>query len=227
MADARAFVLRLWRDAFGPEASYAPPLPALNRVLYALSGDVVAGSDTLAGRPVAAGAAWHAPGACVARAGGHGAVVLVGELVPAEEAGALWPGPGVRRERLLEHPIDLDPAARYLMRCDRVEFPLGGVAWPHRHRGGGIRCLLSGLLEVTVASDPPRVVRPGEAWFESGREAVLARASATEDTSFLRVSILPREIQGQSSIVYVDPADADRGKPRRYTVLVDEPIETR
>jgi hypothetical protein len=53
---------------------------------------------------------------------------------------------------------------------------------------------------------------------------VLARASATEPTSFIRVSILPAEIQGQSSIVYVDPADAGRGRPRRYTVWVDAPI---
>jgi len=41
----------------------------------------------------------------------------------------------------------------------------------------------------------------------------------------VRVSILPREIRGQSSIVYVDPANAARGRPRRYTVYVDEPID--
>ena len=43
-------------------------------------------------------------------------------------------------------------------------------------------------------------------------------------TSFIRVSILPREIQGKSSIVYVDPAHASV-KPRRYTVFVDAPID--
>jgi hypothetical protein len=37
-------------------------------------------------------------------------------------------------------------------------------------------------------------------------------------------SILPREIRGQSSIMYVDPTHA-ASKPRRYTVFVDEPIE--
>jgi hypothetical protein len=123
---------------------------------------------------------------------------------------------GIRSERLLEHAIALEPGAAYLMRCE---------AWPHRHRGGGIRCLLAGELEVTVEGEAPRPVRPGEAWFESGREPVLARASATEETAFVRFSILPRAVLGQSSIIYVDPADATRGKPRRYTVLVDEPIE--
>ena len=111
------------------------------------------------------------------------------------------------------------------MRCDRVDFGPGDVALLHGHKGGGIRCLLAGTLEVTVGDRPPRLMRPGDAWFESGREPVLARSSADAPTAFVRVSILPREIRGQSSIVYVDPADAARGRPRRYTVYVDEPID--
>jgi quercetin dioxygenase-like cupin family protein len=106
-----------------------------------------------------------------------------------------------------------------------VDFEPGGVALPHRHRGGGIRCLLPGALEVTVGEGAPRRVRPGEAWFESGREPVLARAAEAEATSFIRCSIQPREIRGRSSILYVDPADAARSRPRTYTVFVDDPIE--
>jgi hypothetical protein len=111
------------------------------------------------------------------------------------------------------------------MRCDRVDFAPASVALPHGHRGGGIRCLLAGTLEVTVGDRPPRLMRSGDAWFESGREPVLAKASADMPTAFVRVSVLPREIRGQSSIVYVDPADATHGRPRQYTVYVDEPIE--
>jgi quercetin dioxygenase-like cupin family protein len=125
---------------------------------------------------------------------------------------------------LLEHPLDLAGGAAWLMRCDRVDFEPGGVAPRHRHRGGGIRCLLRGRLEVTVADGAPHVVRPGECWFESGREPVLAVAAREDETSFIRFSVLPAQIRGQSSILYVDPADAGRGQPRRYTVLVDEPI---
>jgi hypothetical protein len=43
-------------------------------------------------------------------------------------------------------------------------------------------------------------------------------------TSFIRCSILPLEIRGRSSIIYVDAADAG-SKPRRYTVLIEEPID--
>jgi quercetin dioxygenase-like cupin family protein len=105
-----------------------------------------------------------------------------------------------------------------------VDFEPGGIAPPHRHRGGGIRCLLRGRLEVTVAEGAPRTILPGEAWFESGREPVLAVSAAESETSFIRFSIQPARIRGQSSILYVDPADAGRGRPRRYTVYVDEPI---
>jgi quercetin dioxygenase-like cupin family protein len=136
------------------------------------------------------------------------------------------PDHGGSSRTLLEHPIALDRAEAYLMRADRVDFAPRGVALPHRHQGGGIRCLIAGTLEVRVADQPPLLVKPGQAWFESGREPVYAVASATEPTSFIRVSILPRAIRGQSSIMYVDPADAKRGAPRRYTVFVDEPIET-
>jgi quercetin dioxygenase-like cupin family protein len=134
------------------------------------------------------------------------------------------PPPAAGGRVLLEHPIDLAGGAGWLMRCDRVDFEPGGIAPPHRHRGGGIRCLLRGRLEVTVAEGAPRTVQPGEAWFESGREPVLAVSAAESETSFIRFSIQPAAIRGQSSILYVDPADAGRGRPRRYTVYVDEPI---
>jgi quercetin dioxygenase-like cupin family protein len=208
-----AATLRLVRERLAPRQARA--LPPANRVLYAHTGDVTVRHDGVAS-PLIADRAWHAAGACTVSTGPTAAVVLRWELAPAAGSG--------QGELVLEHALELEPGAAWLMRCDRVDFDPGGVALPHRHRGGGIRCLVSGVLEVTVGDAPPRLVRPGEAWFESGREPVLARASATEPTSFIRVSILPAELRGRSSIVYVDPADAARGRPRRYTVWVDAPI---
>ena len=93
-----------------------------------------------------------------------------------------------------------------------------------RHRGGGIRCSIAGALDVTAGETPARRVMPGGAGFENGREPVFAVASKDEPTSFVRVAILPREIRGRTSIMYVDPNDAERGRPRTYTVYVDAPI---
>jgi quercetin dioxygenase-like cupin family protein len=211
--------LRLWEDALGPGSAYA--LPAAPRVLYVREGAVtVRGAGGATG--VEADAAWHAASACEVAAGPAGAALLRWELARGGAGG----GTGVTSRLLLEHALALDPAVPHLMRCDRVDFAPGGVALPHRHRGGGIRCLLAGTLDVSVGGEPARRMTPGSAWFESGREPVLAVAATDAPTSFIRVSILPRELLGTSSIVYVDPADAARGRPRQYTVHVDAPIDT-
>jgi quercetin dioxygenase-like cupin family protein len=203
-----AYSLRLVEDRLA--AGAAAPAPRAPRVLYAVSGELRGGEPA---EPVSA----VGPADLAVHAGPAGAVLYRVELVR-------QPPPAAGGRVLLEHPIDLAGGAGWLMRCDRVDFEPGGIAPPHRHRGGGIRCLLRGRLEVTVAGGAPRTVEPGEAWFESGREPVLAVAAAERETSFIRVSIQPASIRGQSSILYVDPADAGRGRPRRYTVYVDEPI---
>jgi hypothetical protein len=214
--------LRLLQDQLTPRARIT--LPPLNRVLYVREEEI---TITSAGRAILLGAeaAWHGATECVVTAGAPGATVLRFELVGESSAVPAGPPSGATTP-LLAHPISLDLDQRYLMRCDRVEFAPGGEALPHGHRGGGIRCLLVGELLVSVGEPPGRSMKPGDAWFESGREPVYAIASTREPTAFIRVSILPLAIRGQSSIVYVDPAHA-AVKPRKYTVYVDEPIDVR
>ncbi len=107
------------------------------------------------------------------------------------------------------------------MRCDRVDFPPGGIAYTHTHRGPGIRCLLAGEIRVEV-NGHAHAVKPGEAWFEAGPDPVLAHASDREPTGFVRVMILPRELKGKSSIRYVRPEDQDKPKTQQYQVFCDE-----
>lgn len=212
-----AYSLRLIEDRLAPGAVFADSLPALNRVIYVAAGqlemDLGSGSVRLSRDTARRGS-----GAPSVRAGAEGAHVLRFEL-------CAQPPPTAGGGRvILEHPVAVDARARWLMRCDRVDFEPGGVALPHRHQGGGIRRLLWGRLEVTIGDARPRLMRPGDAWFESGREPVLAVSAADEATSFVRVSVLPAEFRGRSSIMYVDPADAERSRPRTYTVYVDEPV---
>jgi hypothetical protein len=68
-------------------------------------------------------------------------------------------------------------------------------------------------------------IAPGDAWFEAGPDPVLAMASKTDPTNFVRVMILPRELRGKSSIRYVKPEDANKPKLQTYRVFVDEFID--
>ena len=107
---------------------------------------------------------------------------------------------------LLSRPVQLDPFASWVARCDRVDFPLGGVARRHTHPGPGIRFLLHGELEIETGGRAT-FYGPGGAWFESGPEPVVARASAHVATSFIRMLVLPAEWAGKRTIHYLDRVD--------------------
>jgi hypothetical protein len=124
----------------------------------------------------------------------------------------------------LAAPVMLDPDREWLLRCDRVDFPAGGVAYRHTHPGPGIRCLLHGSIRIESGGQT-HVYHSLEAWFESGPEPVLAVASEAEETAFVRAMLVPREWAGKRTISYVDPADEVKPKLQRATVFFDEPIE--
>jgi hypothetical protein len=127
-------------------------------------------------------------------------------------------------EALLAADVALDGSTEWLMRCDRVDFPPGGVAYRHTHPGPGIRCLLYGSIQIESGGEID-AFRPFEPWFESGPEPVLATTSADEETAFVRVMLLPQVWAGKRTIRYVDPADEEKPKLQRATVFFDEPIE--
>ena len=109
------------------------------------------------------------------------------------------------------------------MRCDRIDFPPGGVAYTHTHPGPGIRYLLHGQLDVHT-DGAAASYGPGGAWFESGPDPVLATASQHQPTAFVRVLLLPAEWAGRRTIRYVDPADEDRPKLQSATVYLEHPL---
>ncbi len=119
--------------------------------------------------------------------------------------------------------VDLNNSDEWLMRCDRVDFPPGAVAYRHTHPGPGIRRLLYGELTITTGG-AITTYRAGDPWFESGPEPVYAESSATEETAFVRVMLLPAEWAGRRTIRYTDPADADRPARQRATVFGEEPL---
>jgi quercetin dioxygenase-like cupin family protein len=121
-----------------------------------------------------------------------------------------------------ELPDDPGPG-EWIVRCDRVDFPPGGVAYRHVHPGPGARRLLHGELTIERAGEV-ETYRAGDAWFEDAEDAVLATASAAENTAFVRVMLLPAEWAGKRTIRYLDPADEDKPRLQRATVLLEEPL---
>jgi quercetin dioxygenase-like cupin family protein len=119
--------------------------------------------------------------------------------------------------------VEVDRRATWVMRCDRVDFPPGAVAYRHVHPGPGIRRLLHGELTID-ADDRSRVYREGGAWFEDADYAVRATASPEEETAFVRVMVLPAEWAGKRTVRYLDPADEEKPKLQRATVLLEEAL---
>ena len=127
-------------------------------------------------------------------------------------------------DALVAAEVDLGGEREWIARLDRVDFPPGGVAYRHVHPGPGIRRILHGALTIDRGAGEPFTYRTGEAWFEGADDPVLATASATEDTAFVRVLLLPAEWAGRRTIRYVDPADEDRPRLQRATVLLEVPL---
>ena len=107
------------------------------------------------------------------------------------------------------------------MRCDRVDFRPGGIAYRHTHPGPGIRYLLFG--SITIDSEGAAATYgPGEPWFERGPDPVLATTAADEPSAFVRVMLLPVAWEGQRTIRYVDPADAEKPKTQKATIFLEQ-----
>jgi hypothetical protein len=98
-------------------------------------------------------------------------------------------------DALLVAEVALDPNVEWVMRLDRVDFPPGGVAYRHTHPGPGIRY-----------------------------QPVLALASLSEPTAFVRTMLLPAEWRGKRTIRYVDPADDEKPKLQRAEVFLEQPV---
>jgi quercetin dioxygenase-like cupin family protein len=119
--------------------------------------------------------------------------------------------------------VDDRPEGEWLVRCDRVDFPPGGVAYLHTHPGPGIRVLLKGAIRIDSAGES-HDYGPFDWWYESGPEPVFAAASAAEETAFVRVMLVPAALAGRRTIRYVDPADDEKPKLQKARIYLEHPL---
>jgi hypothetical protein len=136
----------------------------------------------------------------------------------------VWEVGGSGEAAALSTDVELDPAVDWLVRCDRVDFPPGAIAYRHVHPGPGIRRVLFG--ELTVEAGGRRdTYGPGGAWLEGADYPVIATASEAGDAAFARVLLLPAEWAGKRTVRYLDPADEETPKLQRATVFLEAPLE--
>ena len=217
-------VLRLNADHL-PGSGEPVYLPAVPRALYVMEGDVtVEFASGCTRHPT--GSAWLGNNEIALLPGSGGVRLLRWELAagPVGDQGALLSAPQATTEIKLASEIELDPRFGWLMRCDQVSFPKGGIAYTHVHQGPGIRYCLEGRIEIETEGSKQQY-GPGEPWFESGSSPVLAPTSKETETAFVRCFVLPRSCKGRSSIRYVNAEDAAKPKTQRYKVLGERFIE--
>jgi len=212
------YTLRLFTDTLAANAKPAP-LPAATRVLYVVKGAALVEAGGIVARLATDGSGFSSE-AIALGAGSEGAEILRWELVrdPEPDDGKLGSG---TTQRTLAAPVALDPKTQYLMRLDFIQ---AGKAPLHFHQGPGIRCLLDGVFTVQTQGHT-NTYKPGEAWFETGPDHVLAWSGEDKPAKFIRVMLLPRALEGKMSTRYVDTDPQVATAGRRWVIYFDRAIE--
>lgn len=161
---------------------------------------------------------------------GEGAVLWRWELADdtelGDEAFALRSAPQATSELRLSADFEIDDRYDWLLRCDTVTFPPGGVAWTHLHQGPGIRVARYGRITIDTEGAAHNYTA-GQAWAEYGVLPVLAPTTPDEETSFTRCFVLPAQVKGASSLRFVNAEDRAKGNTQSYRVLAEYLIDAR
>ena len=210
-------VLRLYEDVLSSAENVEFALPPLPRFIF-----VVHGGATIAGKAVNEGEAWQGEDAITVKPSATGVTCWRWELARGDQGSTTANAPGMITHEKLSAYLETLPKGYLLMRGDSVAFPSVGCAYLHRHQGPGIRCLIEGGIRIDTHGRSTSY-GPGGAWYESGPDAVFAQA-AEKPSRFIRVMVLPRELQGKSSIQYVNEDDKAKPKSQSYKIYADAPI---
>ena len=210
------FALNFYHDQIAADGA-ASALAAERRLLYVRHGRV-----TLNGEALKAGESRFCDGALEMRSAGEWSQIWRWDLAPPNAGAALLTGSGVlsslRMSRIVS-TLAVNPGTRWVFRLDEINTPAGRVADRHQHPGPGIRCLLEGTFNVQQAAESARELLPGDAWWETGSDTVIAWGSRQMASRFLRGMILPTEWEGKATGTWLSGeaiAATARGNWRLY-----------
>lgn len=214
------FALNMYHDQIGAGGSSTEPLPAAHRLLY-----VRFGSAVINGKTMQAGQAMYCAEPLTLQEASGWSQVWRWELAPPNAAPALHDGTGIlsqrRMSRVITH-MPLTDGSRWLFRLDQISSPAGRTADRHQHPGPGIRCLVEGTFNVESV-ESHRDLAPGDPWYETGPDTVVAWGSRTMSTRFLRGMVLPIEWEGKVTGTWLS-GQAAASRPGAWRLLVDHII---
>jgi hypothetical protein len=189
------FSLNLYHDQIGADGATAPPLLAAHRLLYVRHGSAVINGNTLG-----ADEALYCDEPLAFKSTGAWGEVWRWELAAPNAAPLLQQGRGMLSQLRMARVITslaIGEGTRWLFRLDRIVSGAGRIADRHQHPGPGIRCLLEGTFNVQQDAESARDLRPGDAWWETGSDTVIAWSSPQMAAKFLRGMVLPVEWEGK------------------------------
>ena len=189
------YTLTLYHDQVAAEGAASAALPAAPRIIYARHGTVTLNGETLRND-----AARFYDGPVTLASTGDWAQVWRWELTPVNAAPMLYDGAGIfsslRMARVISS-LALNPGTSWVFRLDQITSAAGRIADRHQHPGPGIRCLKEGSFNVQQDAESGRDFAPGDAWWETGSDTVIAWSSRSMAAKFMRGMILPTEWEGK------------------------------
>ena len=216
-----AFALNLFHDQVVDGGASASPLPTAHRLLYVRHGHAV-----INGQKIQADTGIYCDGPVTLQSSGGWGQVWRWELARPNAAPLLHQGSGVlsslRMSRVVTS-LDMPNGSHWLFRLDQITSAANRVADRHQHPGPGIRCLLEGTFNVQQNAESARDLSPGDAWWETGPDTVIAWSSTQMHARFLRGMILPVEWEGKVTGVWLS-GDVAKGPPGSWRLLVDQVV---
>ena len=203
------YALSLYHDQIGTDSIKGPgatsaALPAAHRMLYVRHGRV-----EINGRVLGADDAIYAESTVSLQSTGAWSQIWRWELAQPNAAPVMTQGESVlthlRMARIIAS-LAMSQGSQWLFRLDQINTPAGRIADRHQHPGPGIRCLLEGSFNVQQDAESVRNVAPGDAWWETGSDTVIAWGSRQMTTRFLRGMILPVEHEGKPTGTWLSGA---------------------
>lgn len=214
------FSLNLYHDQIGAEGSTASALAPAHRLLYLRHGRAVINNRTMS-----ADEAIYCDEPLALKSADEWSQVWRWELAPPNAPPQLHEGAGVlsslRMSRVVTS-LAMAAGTRWLLRLDQITAAAGRIADRHQHPGPGIRCLLEGAFNVQQDIESARDLSPGDAWWETGSDTVIAWSSLQMAARFLRGMVLPVEWEGRATGTWLSGQTPPRGTWKLY---VDRVIE--